>query len=56
MVSARIVHPHVVNATDSGRLPDGSLYLVLEYVSGHSLRELRDADRGSSLRSSSDKP
>jgi len=44
MVSARIVHPHVVNATDSGRLPDGSLYLVLEYVSGHSLRELRDRE------------
>lgn len=44
MVSARIVHPHVVNATDSGRLPDGSLYLVLEYVSGLSLRELRDAE------------
>lgn len=44
MVSARIVHPHVVNATDSGRLPDGSLYLVLEYVSGQSLRDLRDAE------------
>jgi eukaryotic-like serine/threonine-protein kinase len=40
MVSARIVHPNVVSATDSGRLADGSLYLVLEYVSGRSLREL----------------
>ena len=45
MVSARIVHPNVVSATDSGRLPDGSLYLVLEYVSGRSLRELIDAER-----------
>ena len=45
MVSARIVHPNVVSATDSGRLPDGSLYLVLEYVAGRSLRELIDAER-----------
>jgi len=44
MVSARIQHPHVVSATDSGRLSDGSLYLVLEYVSGRSLRELLDAE------------
>jgi serine/threonine protein kinase len=42
MVSAQIQHPNVVSATDSGRLPDGSLYLVLEYVEGHSLRELID--------------
>jgi hypothetical protein len=45
MVSARIVHPNVVSATDSGRLADGSLYLVLEYVPGRSLRELIDAER-----------
>jgi serine/threonine-protein kinase len=45
MVSARIVHPNVVSATDSGRLPDGSLYLVLEYVAGRSLRELIDKER-----------
>jgi serine/threonine-protein kinase len=42
MVSAQIQHPNVVSATDSGRLPDGSLYLVLEYVEGRSLRELID--------------
>jgi hypothetical protein len=42
MVSARIMHPHVVSANDSGRLPDGSLYLVLEFVSGRSLRQLID--------------
>lgn len=45
MVSARIQHPHVVSATDSGRLPDGSLYLVLEYVAGRTLRELIDAEK-----------
>ena len=28
MVSAQIQHPNVVNATDSGRLPDGSLYQI----------------------------
>jgi serine/threonine-protein kinase len=44
MVSAQIQHPNVVSATDSGRLPDGSLYLVLEYVSGQSLRELVDRE------------
>jgi serine/threonine-protein kinase len=45
MVSARIQHPNVVNATDSGRLPDGSLYLVLEYVAGSSLRQLLDREQ-----------
>jgi serine/threonine-protein kinase len=44
LVSARIVHPNVVSATDSGRLADGSLYLVLEFVSGRSLRQLIDAE------------
>jgi serine/threonine-protein kinase len=44
MVSARIMHPHVVSANDSGRLPDGSLYLVLEFVQGRSLRQLIDEE------------
>ena len=38
VAAARIEHPHVANATDFGRLPDGSFYLVLEYVEGKSLR------------------
>ena len=45
MVSAQIQHPNVVSATDSGRLPDGSLYLVLEYIAGHSLRELLEREQ-----------
>jgi serine/threonine protein kinase len=45
LVSARIVHPHVVSATDSGRLPDGSLYLVLEFVQGRTLRDLIDVEK-----------
>ncbi|MEY2936901.1 MAG: hypothetical protein RL033_7650 [Pseudomonadota bacterium] len=44
MVSARIMHPHVVSANDSGRLPDGSLYLVLEFVQGRSLRQLLEEE------------
>ncbi len=39
MVSAKIQHPNVVSATDSGRLEDGSLYLVLEFVPGQSLAD-----------------
>lgn len=37
---ARIAHPNVAEATDFGRLEDGSFYLVLEYIEGQSLREL----------------
>lgn len=44
LVSAKIQHQHVVCASDSGRLADGSLYLVLELVPGHSLRELINAE------------
>lgn len=40
VAAARIEHPHVAAATDFGRLADGAFYLVLEYVEGHSLREL----------------
>jgi len=36
----RIEHPNVAKAMDFGRLPDGSFYLVVEYVKGTSLREL----------------
>jgi len=43
IASARINDPHVVNATDFGRLEDGSFYLVLEYVQGRILSELIDA-------------
>jgi serine/threonine-protein kinase len=40
VVSARIEHPHVTGATDFGKLPDGSCFLVLDYVSGESLKHL----------------
>lgn len=42
VASAMIEHPNVVNATDFGRLDNGSYYLVLAYVNGVSLsRALR---------------
>jgi serine/threonine protein kinase len=40
MAAAHIDHPHVVTATDFGKLEDGSFFLALEFVEGASLREL----------------
>ena len=39
MAAANIDHPNVASATDFGKLPDGAVFLVLEYVQGLSLRE-----------------
>jgi serine/threonine-protein kinase len=38
IAAGSIDHPNVVGATDFGKLPDGSLFLVLELVNGRSLR------------------
>ena len=35
----RIEHPNCVNVSDFGRLPDGSLYLVMEYLVGRALSD-----------------
>ncbi len=35
--AARIQHPHVAAAIDFGKLPDGSVYLALEYIEGVAL-------------------
>src|SRR5262245_52984253 len=40
IAGAHVVHPNVVAATDFGELPDGSYFLILEYVDGTTLREL----------------
>src|SRR3954469_2281439 len=40
MAAAHIDHPHVVNATDFGKLEDGAFFLALEYVEGKSLRDV----------------
>src|SRR5689334_4852640 len=43
VAAGRIEHPNVVPATDFGKLPDGSFFLVLEFVTGRTLRdELND--------------
>ncbi|MBN1610881.1 MAG: protein kinase [Polyangiaceae bacterium] len=39
MAAANIDHPNIAAATDFGKLPDGAVFLVLEYVSGRSLRD-----------------
>ncbi len=39
LAAAHIDHPNVAAATDFGMLEDGSFFLVLEFVEGHSLRE-----------------
>jgi serine/threonine protein kinase len=36
---ARLSHPHIVTVYDFGALPDGSGFLVMEYVTGGTLRE-----------------
>ena len=37
IVGSHVSHPNVCQATDFGRLEDGSHYLVLEYVEGRTL-------------------
>jgi serine/threonine protein kinase len=44
VAAGRIEHPHVVSASDFGQLDDGSFYLALEFVEGHSLAKLVDAE------------
>jgi serine/threonine protein kinase len=39
MAVANIDHPNVAAATDFGKLPDGSMFLVLEFVQGRCLRD-----------------
>src|SRR5512145_243801 len=39
MAAANIEHPNVAAATDFGKLPDGSVFMVMEYVEGRNLRD-----------------
>ena len=41
MAAAHIEHPNVAAATDFGRLPDGSFFLILEFVRGNSGEMIR---------------
>jgi serine/threonine-protein kinase len=40
VAAANLEHPNVVAATDFARLPDGTFFLVMEFVDGRSLRKL----------------
>ena len=40
IAAANLRHPNIAEATDFGRLPDGALYLIMEYVEGTTLRRL----------------
>ncbi len=40
IAGAHIQHPNVATATDFGKLPDGSYFLILEYVKGMTLHEV----------------
>ncbi|NUP12453.1 MAG: protein kinase [Polyangiaceae bacterium] len=44
LAGAQVNHPHVAAATDFGELPDGTRYLVMEYVRGTTLRSLIDQE------------
>jgi serine/threonine-protein kinase len=39
MAAGNIEHPNVAGATDFGKLADGAVFLVLEFISGRSLRD-----------------
>lgn len=43
-VAATIRHPHVVQVVDAGERPDGSPYIVLEFLHGESLGDLLRRD------------
>lgn len=43
IASANLRHPNIAEATDFGRLPDGSLYLVMEYIEGKTAKALLKA-------------
>jgi serine/threonine-protein kinase len=40
IAAANLKHPNIAEAMDFGQLPDGGLYLVMEYVDGTTLRRL----------------
>ncbi len=41
-VASRLEHPNIVFISDFGTMPNGMMYLVMEYIDGHSLKEAMD--------------
>ncbi len=52
VAAGSIDHPNVAAATDFGRLPDGSFFLILEFVPGRSLRDALEGGPLDPLRAS----
>jgi serine/threonine-protein kinase len=46
-IASRLQHPHVVEVYLAGQLPDGALYIVMEYLDGMSLAAATTAASGS---------
>jgi serine/threonine-protein kinase len=44
VAAANLKHPAIAEATDSGQMPDGTLFMVMEYVQGRSLRAILKQD------------
>jgi serine/threonine-protein kinase len=45
-IASKLQHPHVVDVYLAGQLPDGALYMVMEYLDGSSLAEALKAAGG----------
>src|SRR5262245_49386865 len=45
VAAGNIDHPNVATATDFGKMDDGALFLVMEYLEGQSLRSVVDRGR-----------
>ena len=45
-VASRLAHPHVVHVLLVGQLPDGAMYIVMEYLDGMSLQSALAASGG----------
>src|SRR5262245_12233628 len=43
IAAANLRHPNIAEASDFGRLPDGALYLVMEFIDGKTARTLLQA-------------